>query len=69
MFDHLLWVQGVYSSILYLNFHSKMQKKTVLACPLAKNSKASLKNSTDVFAPSSRFSNYGQCLIEATCTL
>ena len=34
-----------------------MQKK-VLACPPAKNSTAWLKNSTDVSAPSARFSNY-----------
>ena len=34
MFDHALSFQGVYSSIFYVNFHSKVQKK-VLACPLA----------------------------------
>ena len=37
-------------------------KKTVLACPLAKNSTGSLKNSTGVSAPSVRFSNYVQDL-------
>ena len=46
MFDHPLSLQGVYSSILYVNFQSKMQKKVV--CPLAKKiSTASLKNSTN----------------------
>ena len=46
-----LSLQGVYSFILYVNFHSKMQKK-------AKNSTATLKNSTDASALSARFSNY-----------
>ena len=54
MFDDPLSLQGVHSS----NFHSKMQKITVLACPLAKNSTASQKNCTDVFAPSARFYNF-----------
>ena len=35
-----------------------MQKKTALACPLAKNSTSSLKNSTSVSVSSARFSNY-----------
>ena len=49
MFDHPLSLQGVYSSILYVNFQSKMQKKVV--CPLAKKiSTASLKNSIDASA-------------------
>ena len=54
MFDDPLSLQGVHSS----NFHSKMQKITVLVCPLAKNSTASQKNCTDVFAPSARFYNF-----------
>ena len=54
MFDDPLSLQGVHSS----NFHSKMQKITVLACQLAKNSTASQKNCTDVFAPSARFYNF-----------
>ena len=41
----------------YAKLRSEMQK-TVLACTLAKNSTDSLKNSTDVSAPSARFSNY-----------
>ena len=53
MFDDPLSLQGVYSS----NFHSKMQKITVLACQLAKNSTASQKNCTDVSAPSACFYN------------
>ena len=35
-----------------------MQKKTALACPLAKNSTSSLKNSTPVSVLFARFSNY-----------
>ena len=54
MFDDPLSLQGVHSS----NFHSKMQKITVLACPLAKNSTASQKNCTDVFALSARVYNF-----------
>ena len=33
MFDPPFRLQGVYASILYVYFRSKMQKKTVLACP------------------------------------
>ena len=29
MFDHPLSLQGVYSSIFYVNFHSKMKKKAI----------------------------------------
>ena len=36
-----------------------MQKKQCLCVHLQKNSTESLKNSTDVSAPSARFSNYG----------
>ena len=59
MFDHPLNLQTVYSSTLYVNFHSKMQKKVEIVSTGKKNSTASLKNSTDVTAPSVRFSNYG----------
>ena len=51
--DHLFRLQGIDSSISYVNFHIKMQKKQYLHvhCPVAKNS-------TDVSVPSARFSNY-----------
>ena len=35
-------------------------QKPVLVCSLAKNSTVSLRNSTDVSAPSLRFPNYGK---------
>ena len=57
MVDHPLILQGVYSSILSDNFHSKMQKNST-CLSTGKNSTARLKNSTDVSAPSARFSNY-----------
>ena len=53
MFVHPLSLRGVFSSILYVTFHIKIQKKN------EKISTASLKNSKDVSAPSSRFSKYG----------
>ena len=55
MFHHPLSLQGVYSSILYVNLNSKMQKSSNCVSTGKKNSTASLKNSTDVFAPSGVF--------------
>ena len=49
---------GWLTSNLYVNFHSKMQKKVEILSTGKKNSTASLKNSTHVTAPSVRFSNY-----------
>ena len=49
MFDNPLILQDVYSSIFYVNFHSKMKK----LCPLAKNT-------TDL---SARFSNYVMVMV------
>ena len=62
MFDHPCSLQGVYSSIFNVNFPCKMQENQYLRvhCTLAKNSTASLKNSTDMSAPSARFSKYAQ---------
>ena len=57
MFDHPLSLQGVYSSIFYANFHSKMQKRH-LHVQWQRSSTASLKNSTNMSALSARFSNY-----------
>ena len=54
----VLSLEGVYSSILYVSFHSKMQTKQLLRVNWQKNGTASLKNSKDVSAPSARFSNY-----------
>ena len=56
MFDHPLNLQGVYSSNLYVNFHSKMQKQNLRA-HWQKNSTTSLKNSTGVSASSAHLSN------------
>ena len=62
--NHPLRLQDDYSSILYVNFRSKMQN-TLLACTLAKKNTASLKNSTDMSLPSARFSNYAPALRRA----
>jgi len=57
MFDHPLGSHGFYSFMLCINFHSKIQKNSTCVST-GKKSTASLKNSTDVSAPSARFSNY-----------
>ena len=61
MFDHpsSLQIQGAYSCILYSIFKAKCKKKLNLRVQWQKISTASLKNSKDVSAPSSRFSKYG----------
>ena len=61
MCDHPLNLQGVYSSILYVNFQSKMQKNSHCVSAGKKNT-AILKNSTDVSAPSACFSNYASSI-------
>ena len=58
MFDPPFRLQGVYASILYVYFRSKMQKKQYLRVQLSTGkriSTASLENSTDESAPSARF--------------
>ena len=59
MFDHPLSLQGVFSSILCINFPNAKTKKANLRAHWKKNRTASLKNSTDLSAPSACFSNYG----------
>ena len=66
MFKHPLSLQGVYSSILFVNLHRKMQKSSNCVSTGKKIAQqaqiASLKNSTDVSAPFARFPNYGQSI-------